>query len=256
MIKSQKFLKQVLTYLLFASYLAFKPLDLAKSYRFQRFFKKEFSKRTKYIGDQTSRYNNWVDKKPFKSMCISGGFLFVTGDVLAQTVFERKGFWRENEFDWVRTVRFTSIGTFLATPGLYGWYAKGMPYIEKMKSIKKIHKFPRTLLLTVLDQTAWEIPYTSAFQYSLNFFEFFDQQKAFSNQKSAIKDVMLTNWMIWPAITFTNVYFIPIKYRVQVVNFAGMNWNLYLSWKSNRVKIQEEKRERALKKKMMADKIE
>ena len=49
---------------------------------------------------------------------------------------------------------------------------------------------------------------------------------------------MKVNWMIWPAVTFVNILFVPLLYRTLVVNFFSLGWNLFLSMKNEQGKAE------------------
>ena len=59
-----------------------------------------------------------------------------------------------NEFDWVRNLRITAIGTFIAQPAIYAWYMTGMQKISNSKWLKSKNKLQKTLYLTFFDQSA------------------------------------------------------------------------------------------------------
>lgn len=60
-----------------------------------------------------------------------------------------------------------------------------------------------------------------------------DFNRAIENVTTNMRDVMLANWCLWPAVQFVNIGLVPVIYRVLVVNLVATFWNLYLSWKNN-----------------------
>ena len=50
------------------------------------------------------------------------------------------------------------------------------------------------------------------------------------NYKDKIWDTLKINWMIWPATTTINFWFMPVKYQVLFANFIGLFWNTILSY--------------------------
>jgi predicted glycosyl hydrolase (DUF1957 family) len=47
--------------------------------------------------------------------------------------------------------------------------------------------------------------------------------------KANLPTAIWTNWCIWPFVTFINLSYVPIIYRVLVVNFVSIFWNFYLA---------------------------
>merc|ERR1712150_460346 len=126
-------------------------------------FQKLFIKQKKMLRSLALKYDTWLKTKPLLSRRITGGILMCTGDFLAQTVFESRGFGRPKQYDWVRSGRLSMIGIFLVSPGIYCWYMKGMPHILNLALVKSRTDIQKTLLLTFIDQTAWALPFTCCF---------------------------------------------------------------------------------------------
>jgi len=74
----------------------------------------------------------------------------------------------------------------------------------------------------------------------LHFTEFYDFQAAWKHSKNVMWDVICANWKLWPMVQLVNLGLLPPMYRVVVVNFVCVFWNLYLSWKNQKAKEETE----------------
>ncbi|GLV39187.1 pasang lhamu [Carabus blaptoides fortunei] len=64
-------------------------------------------------------YQRSLGKYPILTQAIQTGLLMGTGDLISQTIIEKKTF---SNINWVRTAQFTSVGLFIGGPGLRTWY--------------------------------------------------------------------------------------------------------------------------------------
>lgn len=64
-----------------------------------------------------------------------------------------------------------------------------------------------------------------------------DVDETIKRVKRDYKDVVLTNYTIWPAVQMANFYFVPLQYQVLLVQCVAIVWNTYLSFKTQGPKL-------------------
>ena len=174
-----------------------------------------------------AKYNQLLEKHPLATKIISSAVIFALGDIICQTVIEKKTF--KNGFNWKRTMVMTSVGSLYTAPLLHFWYAR---VVKVAGLITKNPKWVPTVS-TILDQTLFA-PFCIASMLFL--FEFIDKkdiQKSTQNVKDKLWPTIVTNWKIWPLAMLINFSIIPANYRVLFSNFIGLFWNVYISWVQN-----------------------
>ena len=84
-----------------------------------------------------ARYSNYLDTRPFAGRLLTGTVLCFFGDILTQTVIEKRSFSalfdenasKKSQFDVPRSIRAGFIGLTAISLNLYGWYSKLLPFI-------------------------------------------------------------------------------------------------------------------------------
>ncbi|XP_050309385.1 protein Mpv17-like [Anthonomus grandis grandis] len=152
------------------------------------------------------------------------GLLMGVGDVLAQTVVEKKSF---KEYKVQRTAKFVFLGVAFVGPTLSLWYKllarKFGTQMSPALTLKKV----------ACDQLLFAPSFLAVFITNINLLNgrSFDLIK--KELSSNYKDLLVANWKLWPAVQLINFYVVPLNYQVLVVQSVAILWNTYLSWKTH-----------------------
>jgi protein Mpv17 len=189
-----------------------------------------------FIKNGFYRYAAWLESAPATSRVVTGFSLFGLGDHLCQSIMEKRGYFQKQPYDFQRTARLCMIGGFIATPLLWGWLNFGLPAITRLPGVANLGHWPKTAVCLTADQTVWAYGFNMVLMFTFHYAENFDAPAAWEHQSSVMWDVIQANWVLWPAVQVINLGLLPPKYRVVVVNFVAIFWNLYMSWKNQKGK--------------------
>ncbi|XP_048387814.1 protein Mpv17 isoform X4 [Stegostoma tigrinum] len=159
-------------------------------------------------------YQMMMFKHPWKVQILTAGTLVGCSDVISQQLVERQG-WANH--DTKRTLRMTTVGLIYVGPVLGAWY-KLLDRLVVGKS--KTVAFKKMLL----DQFALAPSFLACFLALTGFLGGHSRE-----------DVWLKLKKIWPTVQMLNFYFVPLVYRVPLIQVVALIWNTYLSWKANRI---------------------
>jgi hypothetical protein len=72
-----------------------------------------------------------------------------------------------------------------------------------------------------------ELPAAAGTQLSL-------QQSIADKLRAEYRTALMANYQLWPFVQLVNFYYVPLHYRLAVVNTVAIGWNGYLSVLSGR----------------------
>ncbi|NXH14345.1 MPV17 protein, partial [Bucco capensis] len=153
------------------------------------------------------------------------GTLMGAGDVIAQQLLERRGL---RGHQGSRTARMVAIGFCFVGPVVGGWYRildRLVPGSTKVVAVKKM----------VLDQVGFAPCFLGCFLALTGAVNGLSVEENWDKIQQDYVDALLTNYCIWPPVQMANFYFVPLQYRLAVVQCVAIVWNCYLSWKANRM---------------------
>ena len=91
-------------------------------------------------------------------------------------------------------------------------------------------KWKLALKRTALDQAIGAPFFVSLILFNLNLIETRSLQTSVSKASDLIGPVLVTNYKFWPFIQLVNLTIVPIQFRVVMVQFCSIFWNMYLSY--------------------------
>ncbi|XP_017768004.1 PREDICTED: protein Mpv17 [Nicrophorus vespilloides] len=168
-------------------------------------------------------YQTFLRKFPILSQAVQAGALMGAGDFIAQTVVEKRPM---KDYSLQRTAQFTSIGFFIAGPTLTVWYG------FLAKRFGSVGGGSVALKKMACDQLLFAPCFIVVFLTALGLV----QRKPLDSIQKDItrdyKDILITNYKLWPPVQLVNFCFVPLQYQVLLVQFVALVWNTYLSWKT------------------------
>ncbi|XP_045104110.1 protein Mpv17-like isoform X1 [Portunus trituberculatus] len=176
------------------------------------------------MGSILRAYSNLLSKFPTTMQCLQAGTLMGVGDASSQFFVEGKSF---DEYEWRRTARFFAIGTFFVGPVLTKWYGLLDCKFGSGKGISAVKK-------VASDQLIFAPSFLGAFLSVLGITQGHSVAQIQQEIKTNYKDIILTNWSVWPAVQIINFSFVSLHHQVLVVQTFAVFWNTYLAWKTNR----------------------
>jgi protein Mpv17 len=84
------------------------------------------------------------------------------------------------------------------------------------------------------DQLVWTPPVNMAFFTFTGALEHGDPERAWSDGRSKLWEVLQTNWLVWFPVQGLNFFWVPVKYRVLFVNVVALFWSAYLSYMASK----------------------
>mmetsp|Transcript_25499 Transcript_25499/g.38477 ORF Transcript_25499/g.38477 Transcript_25499/m.38477 type:complete len:251 (-) Transcript_25499:16-768(-) len=197
-------------------------------------------------------YVTKLDTHPITTKCISSGLISGSGDLLCQSIIaKRKQQSTSHELDWMRTLRFTLLGSFLVAPTVHSWYGMLMSRIPgtSLAAIGKRLFFDQGLFAPLFTPTF--ISMLTVLEHLSSPLDQVVEKEGVNNNdsnnhnnsdllthltdrlKNDAPDAILVGWSIWVPSMAVMFAFVPGKFQVLYSNGVGFVWNAYLSWKTH-----------------------
>lgn len=183
-------------------------------------------------------YANKLETHPLTTKCLTSGFISGSGDFFCQYLVHRNKVTMKNAStdetkqsqpfspDWLRTCRFTALGTVFVAPIVHFWYGGLMSRLPG-SSLKTIAK------RLFFDQAFFAPLFLPAFMTNLYALEGRQTVEIKQKLREEYPTALVANWGIWVPAQIINFAFVPEKYMVLFSNLVGFVWNAYLSWQTH-----------------------
>uniref|UniRef100_A0A8D8V2B5 Mitochondrial inner membrane protein Mpv17 n=1 Tax=Cacopsylla melanoneura TaxID=428564 RepID=A0A8D8V2B5_9HEMI len=166
-------------------------------------------------------YKNLLTHRPYTVQAVQTASLMGIGDLIAQTFIEGHNIMDINP---VRTLQYSVVGLVVG-PTVGKWY----------QTLERMYGKEAVLKKVLTDQLVFSPVFIAVLVTSLNLLQGANWETAVANVRASYVDIILTGYQIWPLVQVVNFYFVPIQYRVLLVQAVAVVWNTYLSWKLNSI---------------------
>lgn len=172
--------------------------------------------------DNWSSYEAALSEKPVMTKTIINVIIYLLGDWLSQTVFQKRNVL---EFDLARTLRNGFIGLCFG-PLVHSYY-------EFSDAILPVEGgFVNRASKILMDQTIYLTVKCSIYISAVGLLAGDDWPTAQQKVKDRIKPVVFTAWKFWPLVHCITYSLIPAQHRILWVNCVDLVWNAILASKA------------------------
>jgi protein Mpv17 len=159
------------------------------------------------------RYQAKLASRPLLTQSATTLVLFATGDTMAQQLVEKRGLANQ---DLARTSRMAAYGGLVFGPAATTWFS----FLQRRVVLGG--KYTTILARVGLDQLIFTPTNLFCFLSSMAIMEGTSPK---AKLKSTYETALKKNWMIWPGVQFVNFAYVPLEYRVLLVNGVSLGWN-------------------------------
>lgn len=172
-------------------------------------------------------YTKFLSRYPLTTQSIQAGILMGTGDIIAQTVVEKREL---TQINLTRTAPYAAAGLIVG-PTVATWYK----FLDYMFGTGKAG-ITAVLKKMIMDQSLFAPCFLATLVSSLHYSKGHSVTEVKEHLHDKYIDILLANYKVWPFVQLVNFYFLPLQYRVLFVQCVSVVWNTYLSWKINHSK--------------------
>ena len=168
--------------------------------------------------DTWSSYEASLSSKPIETKTLINVVIYLLGDWLSQTVFQKKDVL---DFDAARTLRNGFIGLCFG-PLVHQYYEFSDTILPVDVGINRLYKI-------LMDQTIYLFVKCSVYIIAVGVLSGQSFEESYGNARDRIKNIMFTAWKFWPLVHCVTYTVIPAQHRILWVNSVDLIWNAILA---------------------------
>ncbi|KAI0271250.1 hypothetical protein BC834DRAFT_858453 [Gloeopeniophorella convolvens] len=163
-------------------------------------------------------YTALAARRPYLAQCGLCATIFLTADVVAQQVFERRG----KQHDLTRTARMSFYGGACLGASVTAW----MRFLGKIQFASPVKT---ALARTGLDQAIMQPTIVGMFFTAMPLLEGEGVAGVKQRVEKAYFPTLVRSWGVYIPAQLVNYFFIPPHLRLPIVGLVTLSWNTYLS---------------------------
>ncbi|KAL7485515.1 hypothetical protein ACHAW6_011115 [Cyclotella cf. meneghiniana] len=175
--------------------------------------------------DTWASYENSLSEKPVATKTIINVVIYLLGDWLSQTLFQRKN---ALDFDAARTIKNGFVGMCFG-PAVHEYYEFSDWILPVDGATFGITNRAFKILM---DQTIYLAVKCSIYIVAVGVLNGETIENSVENVKNRLKPIMFTAWRFWPLVHCVTYGLIPARHRILWVNSVDLVWNAILASKA------------------------
>ncbi|XP_029833305.2 protein Mpv17 [Ixodes scapularis] len=174
------------------------------------------------MADLIVMYQGELEAHPAITQVLTMATLLLAGDVVSQTFFQKK------PFDTRQAAHFFIVGVFYTGPCSVTWFR----LVERLVVMDGV---AAAVIKALAGQVIYTPPYTLGLLVLYGLLQGQSWKEVLDSVRSKYGAVLISRYMVYPAAQLINFEFVPVVYRTMYGSVIALFWNIYLSWKANRL---------------------
>ncbi|CAI2330413.1 unnamed protein product [Caenorhabditis sp. 36 PRJEB53466] len=166
-------------------------------------------------------FNATLARRPLLTQVVVSGGVSGAGDAFTQYLTGQK------TWDHWRTARFTCLAAVFIAPPLNVWF-------RVLERIRHANRHVQVLSRMAPDQLVFSPLFNAFILVQLRVLEGFSVSESIERMKADWFVVYSSSLRVWPFVQLLNFYFVPLNYRVILIQVVAFFWNSWLSYKTQR----------------------
>lgn len=171
-------------------------------------------------------FNATLARRPLLTQVIVSGAVSGAGDAFTQYLTGQK------HWDYLRTARFSCLAAVFIAPPLNVWF-------RVLERVRHTNRHAQVFARMSIDQFMFSPIFNAIILVNLRLLEGFSFDKSVDKMKNDWYDVYTSSLKLWPAVQLVNFYFVPLNYRVILIQVVAFFWNSWLSFKTQSNKLED-----------------